>query len=118
MAEAPLRSLLINQSMTRPILIMGCERNLFAASCLFCVYIGFNLGLARGKFLILLASILAWCAISFGLNLMGKADPYMNAVFRRATTYSDKPFRIQFKIPARSSIMSRPNLKTRKRWVD
>ena len=108
--------MLINSSMTRPILIMGCERNLFAASSLFCVYIGFNLGLARGKFLVLLSAILAWAAISFGLRLMGKADPYMNAVFQRATTYSDKPFRIQFKIPARSSIASRQNQTTRRRW--
>jgi type IV secretory pathway TrbD component len=116
MAETPVRSLSINQSMTRPILIMGCERNLFAASCLLCAYIGLNLGLARGKILVLLAAILAWCAISFGLRLMGKADPYMNAVFKRATMYSDKPFRIQFKIPARNSILSRPNKNTRKRW--
>jgi type IV secretory pathway TrbD component len=116
MADAPVRTLHINQSMTKPILIMGCERNLFAASALMCVYIGFNLGLARGKILVLLAAVAAWMAISFGLRLMGKADPYMNAVFQRATTYSDKPFRIQFKIPARSSILSRPNLNTRKRW--
>ena len=116
MAEAPIRSLLIYQSMTRPILIMGCERNLFAVSCLFCVYIGFNLGLARGKILVLLAAILAWFAISFGLRLMGKADPYMNAVFQRATAYSDKPFRIQFKIPARSSILARTNQNAKKRW--
>ena len=118
MAEAPVRSLLINQSMTRPILIMGCERNLFLASSLLCMYIGFNLGFARGKFLVALAAILSWCAISFGLRLMGKADPYMNAVFRRATSYSDKPFRIQYKIPARGSITSRQNQSTRKRWVD
>ena len=118
MAEAPVRSLLINQSMTRPILVMGCERNLFLASSLFCVYVGFNLGLARGKIMVVLAAIASWFAISFGLRLMGKADPYMNAVFRRATTYSDKPFRIQFKIPARSSIAYRPNQNARKRWVD
>ena len=118
MAETPVRSLHINQSMTKPILIMGCERNLFAASALLCVYVGFNLGLARGKFLVLLAAVAAWLLVSFGLRLMGKADPYMNAVFQRATTYSDKPFRIQFKIPARSSIASRPNQNAKKRWVD
>ena len=116
MAEAPVRTLHINQSMTRPILIMGCERNLFAASALMCTYIGFNVGLARGKLLVLLAAIAAWMAISFGLRIMGKADPYMNAVFQRATAYSDKPFRIQYKIPAISSILTRPNQLTRKRW--
>ena len=116
MAEAPVRSLLINQSMTRPILIMGCERNLFTAASLFCAYIGFNLGLSRGKIVVLLAAVLSWFAVSFGLRLMGKADPYMNAVFQRATMYSDKPFRIQFKIPARGSLTTRQNMNTRKRW--
>ena len=116
MADSPVRSLHINQSMTKPILIMGCERNLFAASALMCVYIGFNLGLARGRIMVILAAAAAWLAVSFGLRLMGKADPFMSAVFQRATKYSDKPFRIQFKIPARSSIKSRPNLNARKRW--
>ncbi|MDR3076667.1 MAG: VirB3 family type IV secretion system protein [Synergistaceae bacterium] len=116
MAEEPVRKLLINQSMTKPILIMGCERNLFAAASLFCGYTGFNLGLARGKILVLLAAVLSWIGLSFGLRLMGKADPFMNAVFTRATKYSDKPFRIQYKIPARGSLASRPNQAVRKRW--
>jgi len=117
MPDEPLRQLNINQSMTKPILIMGCERNLFAASSLFCAYVGFNIGMARGKILVLVAAVAAWFAISFGLRLMGKADPYMNEVFRRATQYSSKPFRIQFKIPARSSVVTRPSQLTRKRWV-
>ncbi|GHV45382.1 hypothetical protein FACS1894204_04380 [Synergistales bacterium] len=117
MPDAPLRQLLINQSMTKPILIMGCERNLFAASSLFCVYIGFNLGIARGKILVLLAAVAAWFAISFGLRLMGKADPYMNAVFQRATQYSDKAFHIQLYMPSRSSVGVRPPLQSGKKWV-
>jgi type IV secretory pathway TrbD component len=115
--DEPLRQILINQSMTKPILIMGCERGLFAASGLFCAYIGFNMGLARGKIVIMLSAIAAWLAISFGLRLMGKADPYMNEVFRRATMYSDKPFRIQFYIPARCSVAGRPSRLTQKRWM-
>jgi type IV secretory pathway TrbD component len=118
MPDEPLRQLAINHSMTKPILIMGCERGLFGASALFCGYIGFNVGLARGKFLILFAAIAAWLAISFGLRLMGKADPYMNEVFRRATTYSDKPFQIQFRIPARSSLGAQTKTKlAQKRWM-
>ncbi|MDR3280253.1 MAG: VirB3 family type IV secretion system protein [Synergistaceae bacterium] len=116
MAEEPIRQLLINQSMTRPILVMGCERNLFFAAALMCGYIGFNLGLARGKFLVLLAAAAAWAAVSFGLRMMGKADPYMSAVFQRATAYSSKPFQIQFDIPARNQLGTRPNPNPKKRW--
>jgi type IV secretory pathway TrbD component len=116
MAGEPLRELLINSSMTKPILMMGCERNLFAASALACGYAGFNLGFAQGRFLVLLAAGAAWLAISFGLRLMGKADPYMSAVFKRATMYSSKPFRIQYKIPARTALGTRRNMLARKRW--
>jgi type IV secretory pathway TrbD component len=103
--------------MTKPILIMGCERNLFVASGLFCAYIGFNLGFARGKILVLILAVAAWIAISFGLKLMGKADPYMNAVFQRATQYSDKAFHVQFHMPARSSLGVKPSLLSQKKWM-
>ena len=116
MADQPLRELLINSSITKPILMMGCERNLFAAAALGCGYIGFNLGFAQGRFLVLLAAAAAWTGISFGLRLMGKADPYMSAVFKRATMYSSKAFAIQYKIPARTAIGTRHNQIARKRW--
>jgi type IV secretory pathway TrbD component len=116
MADEPIRQLLINQSMTRPIMVMGCERSLFFASALMCGYVGFNLGLARAKFLVLLAAVVVWGAVSFGLRLMGKADPYMSAVFQRATAYSCKPFQIQYEIPARSQLGTRINPNTKKRW--
>jgi type IV secretory pathway TrbD component len=96
---------------------MGCERNLFAACSLFCVYTGFNLGLARGNFLVLLAAVVSWALLSFGLQLMGKADPYMTAVFTRATQYSDKPFGIQYNIPARSGLGRPPKTLASKRWM-
>jgi type IV secretory pathway TrbD component len=117
MADAPLRQFMINQSMTKPILIMGCERNLFAVSCLFCGYIGFNLGFSRGRISVMLAAIAAWLAISFGLRLMGKADPYMNEVFRRATQYSNKPFHIQLYLSAKSSSAAKPSMIARKKWM-
>jgi type IV secretory pathway TrbD component len=116
MADQPLRELLINSSMTKPILMMGCERNLFAASALGCGYLGFNLGFAQGRFLVFFSAVAAWMAISFGLRLMGKADPYMSAVFKRATMYSSKAFTIQYKIPARTALGTRCNMTARKRW--
>jgi hypothetical protein len=48
---------------------------------------------------------------------MGKADPYMSEVFRRATHYSDKPFHIQFYLPARSSVASKSLTPKKKRWM-
>ncbi|MDR0653987.1 MAG: VirB3 family type IV secretion system protein [Synergistaceae bacterium] len=117
MPDAPLRQYMINQSMTKPILIMGCERNLFALSSLFCAYVGFNVGFSRGEISLVIAAIAAWFAVNFGLGLMGKADPYMSEVFRRATQYSDKPFHIQLYLPAKSSVASKPPLITKKRWM-
>jgi type IV secretory pathway TrbD component len=96
---------------------MGCERNLLTVTSLFCAYIGFNIGISRGKPLVLVAAVVAWLLLSFGLKLMGKADPYMNEVFRRATQYSDKPFHIQFHVPARSAVGARPRTIARKRWM-
>jgi type IV secretory pathway TrbD component len=117
MPDAPLRQYMINQSMTKPILIMGCERNLFALSSLFCGYVGFNLGFSRGEISLVIAAVAAWFAVNFGLQLMGKADPYMSEVFRRATRYSDKSFRIQLYLPAKSSVASKPSFTTKKRWM-
>jgi type IV secretory pathway TrbD component len=117
MPDAPLRQFLINQSMTKPILIMGCERNLFAVSSLFCGYLGFNLGFSRGEVSLVIAAAAAWFAVNFGLRLMGKADPYMSEVFRRATHYSDRPFHIQFYLPARSSVTSKSLTQKQKRWM-
>ncbi|MDR1740623.1 MAG: VirB3 family type IV secretion system protein [Synergistaceae bacterium] len=104
MADEKLRQLTINQSMTKPLLIMGCDRSLFATSAIMCGYVGFNLGFSRGNWGIMFLAAGAWFLISFGLRLMGKADPLMMDVFRRSSSYSDRPFINQFFYPAHSLI--------------
>jgi type IV secretory pathway TrbD component len=117
MADLQTRQLTINASMTKPLLILGCDRTLIAVSSLFCVYVGFNIGLAQGKFDIMLMAIAAWIVIRFGLVQMGKRDPLMLGVFTRSLLYSDKMFRTQYFIPANSSIEVRVPKFKKKRWL-
>jgi type IV secretory pathway TrbD component len=116
MAEEKVRQLSINQSMTKPLLILGCDRNLFAMCSLICGYVGFSLGITRAKFSVALFAGVAWFCIHFGLRLMGKADPLMRDVFQRSTQYSDRPFHNQFHMPARSPLKAQPPAFVKKRW--
>jgi type IV secretory pathway TrbD component len=116
MAEEKVRQVSINQSMTKPLLILGCDRNLFALGSLMCAYVGFSLGITRAKLSVTLLAGAAWFLIHFGLRLMGKADPLMRDVFQRSTQYSDGPFHNQFRIPARSPVNAPVPLFVRKRW--
>ncbi|MDR1966039.1 MAG: VirB3 family type IV secretion system protein [Synergistaceae bacterium] len=117
MAEEKARRLSINQSMTKPLLILGCDRSLFMASALFCGYVGFNIGLMRGKISIVFLAAALWGVIYFGLRLLGKADPMMLEVFRRSSHYSDGPFHTQFFMPAHSSVEDEPPAFMQKRWL-
>jgi type IV secretory pathway TrbD component len=116
MAEEKVRQISINQSMTKPLLILGCDRNLFGFGSLMCGYVGFSLGITRGKLSVAVFAGVAWFLIHFGLRLMGKADPLMRDVFQRATQYSDRPFHNQFLIPARSPLETPVPLFVKKRW--
>jgi type IV secretory pathway TrbD component len=117
MAGLQTRQITINQSMTKPLMILGCDRTLIAASSLFCLFVGFNLGLAQGKFGILLMAVAAWTAIRFGLVQMGKLDPLMLGVFKRSLLYSDRMFRTQFFIPANGGIETKVRRHMKKRWL-
>jgi type IV secretory pathway TrbD component len=117
MAEEKARRLSINQSMTKPILILGCDRNLFAASALFCAYVGFNLGIVRGNISVTLLAAVLWLTVHFGLRLLGKADPLMLEVFKRSSQYADGVFHNQFFFPARSSVEAATPPCVRKRWM-
>jgi type IV secretory pathway TrbD component len=117
MAEDKVRKLSINQSMTKPLLAFGCDRSLFMLSSLVCAYVGFNLGVARGKVSVALLSVALWVVIHFGLRLMGKADPLMFEVFKRSTQYSDRPFHNQFFLPANSELGAKTPRFTKARWL-
>jgi type IV secretory pathway TrbD component len=117
MAIEKARQLSINQSMTKPLLILGCDRTLFTVSCLACLYVGFNVGISRGRVFVALLSVVAWFLINFALRLMGSADPLMFDVFKRYSQYSDRPFHNQFFFPAHSSADTKTPLFIRKRWL-
>jgi type IV secretory pathway TrbD component len=103
--------------MTKPLLILGCDRTLITVSSLFCIYVGFNLGLAQGNFGILLMAVIAWIAIRFALVQMGKRDPLMLGVFTRSLLYSEKMFHTQYLIPANGLIETKVPNDMKKRWL-
>ncbi|MDR1020487.1 MAG: VirB3 family type IV secretion system protein [Synergistaceae bacterium] len=117
MAAEKARQLSINQSMTKPLLILGCDRTLFLVGCLACLYVGFNVGISKGRIFVALLSAMAWFLINFALRLMGRADPLMFDVFKRYSQYSDKPFHNQFFFPAHSAAGTRTPPFMRKRWL-
>jgi type IV secretory pathway TrbD component len=117
MADLQTRQITINQSMTKPLLILGCDRTLITVSSLFCLYVGFNLGLAQGNFGVLFVAAAAWMAIRFGLMQMGKSDPLMLGVFKRSLLYSDKAFQTQYFIPANGHIETKAPQDMKKRWL-
>jgi type IV secretory pathway TrbD component len=98
-------------------MILGCDRTLITVSSLFCLFVGFNLGLSRGNFGILGLSIVMWFVIRFGLIQMGKKDPYMLGVFKRSMQYTDGLFHSQFVIPAHESIDTSVPMSAKKRWL-
>lgn len=112
-----LRKLTIPSSLTRPIMMIGCDRILLPVVSLFCVYIGFMLGLAQGKLSMIVLSGITWLICHAGLKKMGKTDPYLREVISRAMKYSNKPFVMDFFIPAKgNATTTTPYSNVRKGW--
>lgn len=111
------RQMVINQALTKPMMLLGCDRRLLLMSSLAYVYIGFNLGLTRGNVGITMLAIALWFATRFGLKLMGKSDPLMLDVFRRSLLYKSGRRKDSFFFPARSSLDSKAPAHVKKRWL-
>jgi type IV secretory pathway TrbD component len=82
-----LRVIPIHRSLTRPQLIMGCERFLFLMLCMVVTLLAGPGGIMTGS----LVNILIAVALFFGgrelLSGMAKADARMSDVFRRSLLY-------------------------------
>ncbi len=119
MAESEkLREVTVNASMTKPLMLLGCDRALLSVCSLFCFYVGFMVGLVRGEFGIMFLAIVLWIVLHSGLKKMGKADPLMLDVFKRSSQYSGgRMFATQFHFPARSAIHVKTSQITKKRWL-
>lgn len=112
-----LRQLDINQSMTKPLMMLGCDRRLLLTSSLACVYIGFNLGISQGSISITVLAIVLWIVIRFGLKMMAKEDPMMLDAFQRSLLYKNGRRENKFFFPAHSSIDATVPAHVKKRWL-
>ena len=85
--DEKLRVIPIHRSLTRPQLLMGCERFLFLMLCMAVTLLAGPGGLMTGNFI----NILIAGALFFGgralLAHMAKADARMSDVFRRSVQY-------------------------------
>lgn len=113
-----LRKLAIPSSLTRTIMMIGCDRVLLPVISLFCAYVGFMLGLSHGRIGMVILSIITWLICQAGLRKMGKVDPHLREVLSRALRYSNKPFAMDFFIPAKGTISTRtPYSGVKKGWL-
>jgi type IV secretory pathway TrbD component len=82
-----LRVIPIHRSLTRPQLIMGCERFLFLMLCMTVTLLAGPGGIMTGNLLNIILAV----ALFFGgrelLSNMAKNDPRMSDVFRRSVQY-------------------------------
>ena len=85
--DESLRSVPIHRSLTRPQLIMGCERFLFLMLCMIVTLIGGPGGLMVGNFKNMFAAIPIFLVGRALLVYMAKLDPHMSDVFRRSVLY-------------------------------
>ena len=85
--DEKLRVIPIHRSLTRPQLLMGCERFLFLMLCMVVTLLAGPGGFMTGNFI----NILIAGALFFGgralLAHMAKGDPRMSDVFRRSVQY-------------------------------
>lgn len=98
------REVLFHQSINRPNLMMGCDRELFLMSSIICGVMAFSIMTLWG---VMLAAVIWPCAV-WSLSRMAKADPIMRKVWRKHVQY--KPY-----YPAKS-LMRVSSPSTRESW--
>lgn len=88
-----------HRSMIRPLLLMGCDRELLMFSGL----IAFALAAQGQTFMSLAYAVLLWFLSLFLLRLAAKADPFMRDVYLRHRRYAkyypprSTPYRINLR---------------------
>jgi type IV secretion system protein VirB3 len=85
--EEQLRMIPIHRSLTRPQLIMGCERFLFLMLCMVVTLLACPGGLMTGNYANILIAGALFIAGRALLTHMAKADAVMSDVFRRGVRY-------------------------------
>jgi type IV secretory pathway TrbD component len=80
------REVVFHQSINRPNLIMGCDRELFLSISGLCGILAFSIMTLWG---VALAAVIWPCSV-WALSRMAKADPIMRKVWRKHVQY--KPY--------------------------
>ena len=79
----------VRKSLTRPQLLLGCDRVLFLILLLVCMALGLPGGLAAGNYLnAILALVIFFMGTRF-LRFLTKFDPQAFSVFQRTVHYHD-----------------------------
>jgi type IV secretory pathway TrbD component len=87
MTNEELRVIPIHRSLTRPQLMMGCERFLFLMLCMVVTLLIGPGGIMVGSWINILIAVGLFFAGRALLSHMAKKDPLMSDVFRRSVMY-------------------------------
>jgi len=79
-----LRTVPIHQSLTRPTLLLGCDRELIISSGV----VAFALVISAQQWVAFWTGLTLWVFSLFVLQLMAKADPLMRFVYLRHIRYA------------------------------
>ena len=79
----------IHQSLTRPQLFLGCDRELFLGLIALCALIAGPLGLFKGNYVSLPISFILWICGHISLVKMAKNDSYARHIFIKSLAYKD-----------------------------
>ncbi|GHV28578.1 hypothetical protein FACS1894167_05980 [Synergistales bacterium] len=85
--DEQLRIIPIHRSLTRPLLLMGCDRVLFLMLCMVVTLLAGPGGLMTKNYVNMLLAVLLFLGGREGLVHMAKTDSQMSDVFRRSTQY-------------------------------
>jgi type IV secretory pathway TrbD component len=82
-----MRKIQIRRSLIRHSMILGGERSLVLLSALNSSMVGFTIAMGKSFILGLVCAFTLWGFMMFLLKTMGKIDPIMSQIFKRATRY-------------------------------
>lgn len=77
----------IHHSLTRPQMIMGCDRELYLSLIIVCALLIIPSGIMKGQPHAIVFGVILWAAGQLGLAKMGKRDAMMRQVFTRSLKY-------------------------------
>lgn len=77
----------VHKSLTRPQMIVGCDRELYLSLLLFVAILIGPAGLFDGRFFTAFIGAVIWVLGTFGLAQMAKKDPHARQTYLRSLRY-------------------------------